>query len=650
MALTEKTKIVDEMTLKKDIPAYIPTDKEIATRAWVYKCFDVMWENQTRGYPQFNGMTLQQYLDESRQLFNLFSIPRSDGRSNIKTLSPLNKLMAILARVAQNRPKIKATAWNKANQIDVLRGDIIDDLYNWSLDNIENENHSDIDFFFSAFDCQSDGIVIDFEGYDGNEHTRKTITEYDPETGECKWKEEIYKIEQCYSKRIRPEEFFVLNPYIRNVQKQPKVAWRTNYDKSQFDEEFGGYKNSKYVVPKDGFGEKEIQTYYGERWTSRVSEGKVEVVRIFDRMQDRMAIVANGVVLSDSPFIWENGKKKKYPFAVSTSAPFAGGEFFWGMSLGHKLRGDSAAIDTLYNLGIEQAKLAVNPPILYTPGNEIEDYALKSGKNLEVNDLNGFKELQFKSPDQSYFNFLSVMSKNIDFASVDPVSQGQNVGGTTARGQVIAEENARKLLSQFSMMMEDYELQKANLRIPNIIQFQMIPNKEFRIETTIDGQKGIREVKVIESIDKGETPDFLDLVKYRAKISGINLSRINITVDYLRNCEYSLRILPQSIYEQSKSLSQALMKEYIGTIAQLFPNIFQSASELFFAKLSETYDEDGQKYLDAVKQNIQSKNMQMLQQMGQMGIKPGQPQPAGVGGQVASQPNLNPNLTALANG
>lgn len=640
MALKDKKK--KEVELKKDIPAYVPTDKDIQARTWVYKSFDVMYENSTRSYPQFNGLNLQQYLDESRMLFNLFSIPRSDGRSNIKTLSPLNKLMAILASVAQNRPKIKATAWNKYSQIDVLRGDIIDNLYIWSLDNTEDENHSNMDFFFAAFDCEADGIVIDFEGFDGNTHTRKTITSYDPETGDCQWKEEKYTIEQCYSQRVKPEEFFVLNPYIRNVQKQPKVAWRTNYDFAQFKEEFAGYKNSQYVVPKDGFGERELQTYYGEKWTSRVSEGKVEVVRMFDRIADRMVMVANGVVLQDCPMIWENGKKKKYPFAVSISAPFAGGEFFWGMSLGHKLRGDASAIDTLYNLGIEQAKLAVNPPILHTPGNDIEEFATKSGKITEVNDINGFKELEFKSPDQSYFNFIGLMSKNIDLASVDPVQSGQNVGGTTARGQVIAAENARKLLSQFSMMMEDYELQKAKLRIPNIIQFLMMPNKEFRISTVIKGQPGIREIKVIDNVENGETPEFLDLVKYRAKIAGINLSRVNITVDYLRNTEFTLRILPQSIYEQSKSLSQALMKEYIGTIAQLFPNLFQSASELFFSKLSETYDEDPQKYLDAVKQNVQAKNMQLMQQQQMM--------QGGVGNKLATEPNLNPQLTEVANG
>lgn len=635
MALKNK-KTTEEKLEVREFPPYVPTEKEVEARTWAYKAFDVMYENQVRTYPQFNGMSLQQYLDESRQLFNLFSIPRSDGRSNIKTLSPLNKLMAILASVAMNRPKIKATAWNKQKQIDVLRGDVINDLYIWSLDNTEDTSHSNMEFFFAAFDCESDGIVIDFEGFDGNEHTRRTITSYDPTTGDCKWKEEKYKIEECYSRRIRPEEFFVINPYIRNVQKQPKVAWRTNYDYAQFLEEFGGHKNSKFVVPKDGFGEKEIQTYYGEKWTARVSEGKVEVVRIFDRVIDRMVIVANGVPLQDCPFIWENGKKKKYPFAVSIAAPFAGGEFFWGMSLGHKLRGDASAIDTLYNLGIEQAKLAVNPPTLHTPGNDIEDFALKSGKSIEVSDIDGFKELEFSSPDQSYFNFIGLMSKNIDLASVDPVQSGVNVGGTTARGQVIAAENAKKLLSQFSMMMEDYELQKAKLRIPNIIQFLMIPNKEFRISTVVEGRPGIREIKVIDNVENGETPDFLDLVKYRAKISGINLSRINITVDYLRNTEYNLRIIPQSIYEQSKSLSQALLKEYIGTVAQLFPNIFQSASELFFSKISETYDEDPQRYLDAVKQNVQAKNMQLLQQQQQGGQ---------VGQQLAAQPNLNPQLT-----
>jgi hypothetical protein len=603
----------------KNIQQYEPTEKDKKSRKWVYDAFDVMWDVQNNSYTQFNGKRLIDFLDDCRKSLNLMAHPREDGRSNVKSVSPLNKIMAILARVALSRPKLKIVATTKMNVIDKKRADVINDLYTWSTEYAGDLEHSgNSEYFFKGFDCAGDGTLITYEGFDSQTHTRNKITKFDPDTGEVEYDKEKFQTNKCFSQNIRPEDFYIWNPYVRNVQRQPKVAWRTVYDKAHFEYEFKNYKNAKYATNRELQMEyHDRESYYKQEWFSRIDKKQVEVIRIYDRYEDKMVIIANGVVLQDSPMPWKNGSPKKYPFAKTVYQPFAGGEFFWGMAFPFKLKGDKEALETLYNLGIEQMKLSVNPPQLTTTENEIEDNMLLPGRVIEVDNPENFRELQFKSPDQSYFGFIQQIRENIDLSSVDPASQGVNVQDVTARGQVIAEENARKLLGIFNLMMESLVLQEARLRIPNLLQFMVIPGNTFRVENTMIGSAhGVREIKVVGNKEESESPRELDMIENMAKLQGVNLERLNIMPGYLNNIDYSIAVLPESAYQQGKSMMIALESEKLSLISNLFPNVFQAASELFFKDVMQAYDTDPQPYLDAVQQTMQENAEQIEAQGG----------------------------------
>ena len=596
-------------------PEYILIDTPtiLEQRKWIYDNFDVMYANSQETYTQFGDKTLINYLDKGRRAMTIINKPRADGRSNIKSVTPLNKLKAILASVALKRPGIVVQAINRFGNIDLKKGLVIKDLHTWSYENLEEENTADTDYFHKALDCQVDGTKITYEGYDGQTHTHKKIVSFDQDTGEVVSEDEEYKTDQCYSQDVRPEDFYVWNPYMRSLQRQPKVAWRSVYDKAKFDYEFRNFKNAKYVMTRAMVNDFGIDSDFFKTNT-RVQNDQVEVIRMYDVFTDRMIIMANNVPLQDTPLTFKNGKPKKYPFAKTVASPFPGGEFFWGMNLWHIIEGDVSGLETLSNLGIEQEKIAVNPPTLTTSGNEMEDNMLLSGRVLEVDNINNFRELQFKSPDQAFFKFVEGFNFNIDSSTVDPVGSGQNVPNTTARGQVIAEENARKLLSLFNMMMENLVLQEAKLRIPNIIQFQLLPGAEIRVgDTQVGNETGTREIKVVDDMANAEPQSMTDMLEYIAEVNGIKLERLNITPSWLEGIKYSIKVLPESAYQQGKSLAIALELEKIGTVAKLFPQIFQSSSELFFRGLMEKYEDNPEKYIEAMQKSMNA-NQAMLQQ------------------------------------
>ncbi len=617
------------------IPVYNPSEKELEAQGWAYKSLDHMWMVQNRSYRQFGNQTLQTYLDSGRKKLNIMSSVRRDGRSNVKSSTPLNKLMAILAKIALNRPRIKVIATTQANTIDMLRSQVIEDLYEHSQVNIDREDSADTEYLYEVFNTIADGTKIVYEGWDNRTHTVKTITSYDPDTGEVKWKDKEVENNEVYAVEIQPEDFFIWNPYMNSLQNQPKVGWRTVLDKSTFDQEFSKNKNHKFVQSGAAVSVMDNDSYFKESWLDRIDNDKYEVARIYDKHNQRMVIVANGVVLQDSPFPWIHGK---YPFAKTINSMFAGGEFFWGMNLWHKIGGDVEAIETLYNLGIEQAKLATNPPQLTTANNDLEDQLLLSGRIITVDDINNFRELQFKSPDQAYFSFMELIGKNIDLSSVDAVSQGVNVQDVTARGQVIAEENARKLLGVLNILTENIVLQRAKLRVPNLIQFQLVPGREFRIEdTTVGGEDGVREIKVLGNIEEAESPEIIDMIEELAEMQGINLERLNITPAYLQGIEYKIKVVSESAFQRAQSIQIAQIEGLVGQVATLFPNMFQSSSELWFKELLKAHNMDAQKFLDATKQNVDANAQQLLQQT--QGASEGQQGSGGVSGQLA-EPSL----------
>ncbi len=618
-------------TETKTVPTRIEPQSERDIRGYVYKHFDTMWLNNERTYEQFNGGQLRNYVDNGRKAINIMNRPREDGRSNVKSITPLNKLLAILARTAQKRPDISVLAQNRKLMIDKVRSDVVKDLYSWSYQNIQEEADADMLYFFKAFDTTTDGTYITYEGFDNQTHTQKKITKFDPNIGQVEWKTETFKTNQCFSQQVKLTDFFIWNPYLRSLQKQPRVCWRTVYDKENFDAEFKGYKNNEFVKPGVFYRNDQEDDLYQNQWQNRVRDNQIEVLRMFEAPKgntgDRMIIIANGVVLQDTPMIWENGKPKKYPFARTINSPFAGGEFFWGMHLWHKLEGDVSALETLYNIGIEQAKLSVNPVMLNATENEIEDNNLIAGRVLDVDDIDKIRELQFKSPDQSYFNFLDVIGHNIDLASIDEAGQGQTKADVTARASVIAEENARKLLSNFNLMMENLVLQEAKLRIPNIIQFQFLPASQFRVENTnIKGEIGTREIQVLpkdsvgmaklSEADRELMRNEVEMIEKMAEIHGINLERLMVSSDYLSNIKYTLGVIKESSFKSSKSLDLRQYLERLGVTAQFFPEIFNGAKELFFKELYQKYEEDPNKFLEAAQgaggtENLMSKIQQL---------------------------------------
>ena len=196
--------------------------------------------------------------------------------------------------------------------------------------------------------------------------------------------------------------------------------------------------------------------------------------------------------------------------------------------------------------------------------------------------------------------------------STSPQQSGQTGTGVTAREIVIADENARKLAGVFRLFLEDYDLNATRLRVGNIMQFYFEPMKiseilddklqeDFKLvyrEITLsnkklsDGAQGTKKISVVASKDDLPLKEDVIVDELIAKKKGIELEKMVVSADYIKNSSLDLIPIPESSYQTSRSLELALENEYQQIIAKLYPMKFQQFNSVFFRQLNDLYDKD----------------------------------------------------------
>lgn len=624
------------------------SDKKLVNR-W-YDYYIDMQEVLENTYRYFNDRTLSEYLEDSTKRFNGYIPPRQnkyDWQAHTWNNATRNKTMALFAKMGLTRPDIKLQAVHKGDLPSRRLSGIVHDAYKYS----ETRSNESMQYFFETLDGAVKGTEITYEGYKTQYRKVKDIDTYNPLTGEMTFTErEIKEYNDCYSEICNLTDFYIWNPYERDLQSQARIIWRKRMPIDEFRYQFAKYKNVAEVRPNNQLTGDFKKDFYGMDWTQELEAEEVEVLYCFEKEIDEMVIIGNGIVVQDGPFPW---KHKQYPFAKTFFEPFDA-HFFWGNSLPNKMQNDQDVLNTLYNMAFDKTYLSIFPPILDSTINEIEDEILVPGRRMPVEDTNSMRELKISSVDSGHFNMLQLVSRNIDLSSVSETAQGQTGSGSTAREVVLAEENARKILGLFNIFMEDLVYQKAKLRIPNILQFYTMEERfpeivgeenakalqsayrHIRLDDAEleEGKIGIRMIRLVgeapitpenqtlqDNRIASEEKDFLSR-------EGTPIHIIEVPASYVRNLDVDVQIVKGSGYMKSKSTEMALFLEMIKYVMSLFPDMVNR--QALYQELMRLYDLDPQKFDIGGGQDLVNQ------------LQPGQNQQAGRGalGQTETVRNL----------
>lgn len=569
-------------------------------------------------YRQFNDRTLKSYIDDSDKRLNAYvpSSDKEDWQANVALPTVRDKLKRILSGYSLTVPELKVTAGRITGELDVAsidRGEIAQKLVKSSY--LENENPV-IENFWEAWEMAARGTCIKYEGYLNTTFKQKFIKSYDPVTGIVEEDErEVTVDDKCISYLVPLTELYISDFYIHDIQDQPAIAWITYRSLEQFKYEFKKYKNADKVKNSQGLREDTSSFYKQDHWgkTDRAGKEKVEIIRYYNRLEDKYIIIANGIILAETPLLWQFNGKKVYPFAKAVLEPFEGKHFFYGKSFPDIMMGQYDLLNAYFNSTMDKGFKNLNPPTLIGRVNQdafdLEDELLSTDTKIYVDDINQVKPMPIDQVSQADVAMIELLARGIEDSvpSMPHLMQGKEA---TAREVVITEERMKELRNIYHEMLVDLWRQKYQIRLANIMLSYPVPKtvyengktekiyKTFVIENAMlnkdTKERGILAVQFrrLSKAEKREAELDMAAEKEAMATKGVNYRKIILDPGYFDGFRYKMTVIPESLHRTSMARLQATILEELATVATYFPQVFIANQKEYFEDVAKAYGRD----------------------------------------------------------
>lgn len=569
-------------------------------------------------YRQFNDRTLKSYIDDSDKRLNAYvpSSDKEDWQANVALPTVRDKLKRILSGYSLTVPELKVTAGRITGELDVAsidRGEIAQKLVKSSY--LENENPV-IENFWEAWEMAARGTCIKYEGYLNTTFKQKFIKSYDPVTGIVEEDERDVTVDdKCISYLVPLTELYISDFYIHDIQDQPAIAWITYRSLEQFKYEFKKYKNADKVKNSQGLREDTSSFYKQDHWgkTDRAGKEKVEIIRYYNRLEDKYIIIANGIILAETPLLWQFNGKKVYPFAKAVLEPFEGKHFFYGKSFPDMMMGQYDLLNAYFNSTMDKGFKNLNPPTLIGRVNQdafdLEDELLSTDTKIYVDDINQVKPMPIDQVSQADVAMIELLARGIEDSvpSMPHLMQGKEA---TAREVVITEERMKELRNIYHEMLVDLWRQKYQIRLANIMLSYPVPKtvyengktekiyKTFVIENAMldkdTKERGILAVQFrrLSKAEKREAELDMAAEKEAMATKGVNYRKIILDPGYFDGFRYKMTVIPESLHRTSMARLQATILEELATVATYFPQVFIANQKEYFEDVAKAYGRD----------------------------------------------------------
>jgi len=606
---------------------YSPGREDAEAISSVYVEFDGMLEDSLqRSFPVLNDRTPKEMIDQSRQRLNSYILPRESQtpkkepwEANVFTGTTRNKARAFASSVSRNVPDIVIEPRDRMDRDAVVRAEVLKELVRHSFIRYGNP---EVDLFNMVWACLSDGTVIVRDTRIVNQGKYREITEWDPVTSKVKFEEKEGVIEDRQVFEILdPMRVLEKDPFCPRIQDQPRIQTVEYMDRSVFMRRFGRYKNAKHVKTASMLREGETDSFFTEAATKRIGKDRVELLMDYSVPEDTYRIVANGVLVFDSPMLW--GRKKKiYPFAKAYFEPFSV-PFFRGNSLANVMMDFQDIQNALVNSMLNKTFRSVEQPLLVNKSNmqsfELSDEWVTQDRRIYVDDINGVKPMPVGQITDGEVRMLDYVGQELSLSSSDALKQGVSGSGSTAREIVIANENSDRMMGLFYTMIKDLWLQMVRIRSVSTLMTYAMPHMEGKKRAypshTIPkaklstGETGTLEIRISDraTIDRkrqragvdesGREFNRIDVEEERARMETGNRTEIlYVPPDYLDDFTYDIDIMTASLARSGRALDMAMAEEKMLNVAKLFPQKFQENSDVFFADFMRQYNDNPDKY------------------------------------------------------
>lgn len=541
-------------------PPYTPEKEERDLITKVYNDYRDDVEIKNTAYTIFNNRTLQKFWDDSNKDFIVYAENENTSSWVKKYPDGLtrDKVNVFLSNLAQKLIVAQIFAQNTAQVVDRIISRVLRILVKWAIKNdgrpFENGHTKFIRFVHKILT-------------EGTSHKLVTVNDNNDHETEI----------------IPNESVFIPNFLQPNLQKQSHfILCKDNMTYEEALSIYGGLDNFKYVVPGDvSKWALHEDPFFKEYDSSIVEDKRVQVIKCWypvakkditngKKQQKYFNIIINGVLL----FPVENKDPHKHGYypIVKTVFELLDANFYWGNSLGNKLRFDKIWIDAWRTLIMNKAKLSVMPPMFAEDGLIVDkDVYVPSkitniqGKASQLQPVAGITPIN-----NGELAIMQSIYDSGDKASVSPTVAGQMSQERRTLGEIeLQEANATKLLNIFGIMLASAAEQEGILTAKNIIQF--FPRKKIdelvKIsvpnESLSDGRQGTMEIIFRNVLDltpqqRLDEAKKIAIEEFKAKKSGVNKEVVYIDQSYADNLELFCEFIGNPIERHSEALDRYL--------------------------------------------------------------------------------------------
>lgn len=499
--------------------------------------------------------------------------------------------------------------------------------------------------------------AIWYEGWRHQKRTVREIEERDPETGRITKtkKNKVVHYNGPWGELIPVEDFVPGSLKIRDIQEQPRLTWLPKMQMSEFRRRFSQYPDHKKVQPHGRLLENDLSQFTVR---NDLKENEVEVIMFFEKWEDRLSIIANGVMLTEPhhpmPFV-----HKDYPFVwggFEELDPF----FVYDMPLTIKLLDMQDVNNEVLNLTLDMVWRALNEAILVQEDDGINTDIIYGGGILPVKDPKNFQKLDFGSSFgfQAASSVMDRVKRSIESSSVDAAVSGQagSRPNVTAREVLIAREAALEIATLFLNNMENMERDKAYLRVKNQLDRYNLPvewEKRIGKQEADEAIPVFREISVRDArMDTGKrgtvNVNITEEPRPREQLETLNVRNdkepsqtIDISPEFIREIDFEVEIVANSSVRKSKNLEVAEARAFLKDAAAM-PNVLSVpfAAKEYVKKLGKNEDE-----ALVTAPGMQGSVEQMLAQRAQGGS----PQATSGGAEVGETPIPTDSIEAIMN-
>ena len=565
---------------------YAPYNPDQATSELLTKLkllFRTSKQARQTTYSLLNNRTPEEYWRDSEQRWISFVPEQRQKAWQSRVVKPItrNKCIGVIASMMGQFIQPDITAKRDGIISEEIAGAIKD-----LVEESQNSDRYELKQLMTYIDAVSKGTSYIQEDYVVSERKIKEIKSWDPITGETEYEEKtILDFEGFTSTIISPFEIYLGNIFEPDLQKQPWMFRRVVMPYATAQQRYKGYRDFDSVIPgqQDRSDESAEERVFFEAFYQRDLEGdEVEILTYQSRWDDQIAIVANGVLLTDvvSPIPYTH---KKYNLAKIIFEPLSN-RFAYGKSLPDKIQGEQDVIDTLYRMIIDKTFLSIFPPLLSKGSELLTADIIVPGKITPIDsegDLMVPKGLGGGVGNE--IGVLNLIESSMNSSTLDPQLLGVPAGGERSATQVLeTKRGAQTILGLFGFMIAFGVQDWLDLRIQNILQFWAQAERSVLKDgerTTVrnvfqmkgkelkDGTIGLRE---IEFMQPNLMPTSEDLFKQKIKDRKKNkmVDRVLLNPDAIRHYDFFVDVKANPSDRVSPELRKALGLEFYDRFIQ----------------------------------------------------------------------------------